>query len=139
MKKILYLLLALSFALTACEEEHNDAYLLQREDIIIMAPEAGFFAEVGKPFELQVKSVSDEGVSYAWFLGTTPIANTTVLADKRGIRHIALTRSQKKFALMGLIGLALLFYFGMILDITYDVSSVENLYNYRFCWEVPTP
>ena len=75
MKRILYLLFALVFTLTACDDD-NDAYVLQREDIVIVAPQEGYVTEVDKLFQLKVKSVSDEGVTYRWMKGSQVIADT---------------------------------------------------------------
>lgn len=67
MKRILYLLLALSLTVISCSDD-EDTGLLQREDISIIKPDKGWVAEIGKPFKVNVKSRIEEGITYRWFL-----------------------------------------------------------------------
>ncbi len=70
-------LLSIGF-LAGCSDSDKgtDVYLLKKEDISVSQPEGGFKALIRKPFRIEVKSVSDEGVSYAWSLGESKIADT---------------------------------------------------------------
>ena len=78
MKRILYLFFALTFVFVACDDT-DDAYVLQRDDIVILAPETGYITEVGQVFRLEVKSVSDEGLAYQWLMGAQVLSNTKSL------------------------------------------------------------
>jgi len=96
MKKILCGLLACTLSLTACSDEEG-AYLLQRSDITLFAPQGSFVAQVGKPFCIKVKSVSDEGLSYRWYNGNHLIAQTKDLEYtflQKGQYHLKLVVTQ---------------------------------------------
>ena len=43
-------------------------YILQKDDITFDIPEDGLIAEIDKLFKLEIKTVSDEGLTYEWFL-----------------------------------------------------------------------
>lgn len=74
MKKILcksVLFLALSASLlgggfTSCSDD--EPYLLKKEDIQVVQPEGGLVAQVDRPFTVEVKTVSDEGLTFEWIL-----------------------------------------------------------------------
>lgn len=74
MKKILcksVLFLALSASLlgggfTSCSDD--EPYLLKKEDIQVVQPEGGLAAQVDRPFTVEVKTVSDEGLTFEWIL-----------------------------------------------------------------------
>lgn len=51
-------------------------YILQKEDIKVDYPEAGFTANAGQAFLIEVKSVSDENVTYAWLIDGKEVAQT---------------------------------------------------------------
>lgn len=54
----------------------DSAYTLQKEDIKVDYPEAGFTANAGQAFLIEVKSVSDENVTYAWLIDGKEVAQT---------------------------------------------------------------
>lgn len=54
----------------------DSAYTLQKEDIKVEYPEAGFTANAGQAFLIEVKSVSDENVTYAWLIDGKEVAQT---------------------------------------------------------------
>ena len=96
MKRILYLLFALTFLATSCSDD-ADEYVLQQEDIVILTPSEGWLTEVGKDFHLNVKSVSDAGVNYLWLLGTTEISRSKDLVyvfEQRGQYVLTLVAKQ---------------------------------------------
>ena len=74
---LLSALLSVGF-LAGCSDADNgdDGYLLKKEDISVNRPDGGFKALVNEPFRIEVKSVSDEGVSYEWSLGDSKIADS---------------------------------------------------------------
>ena len=74
---LLSALLSVGF-LAGCSDADNrdDGYLLKKEDISVNQPDGGFKALVNQPFRIEVKSVSDEGVSYEWSLGDSKIADS---------------------------------------------------------------
>lgn len=51
-------------------------YILQKDDIKVDYPEAGFTANAGQAFLIEVKSVSDENVTYAWLIDGKEVAQT---------------------------------------------------------------
>lgn len=67
MKKIIYLLFALTFVLTACSDD-DKTRVLQRDDVTMVMPENGWVAEIGKPFVVRVNCNIEEGITYRWFL-----------------------------------------------------------------------
>lgn len=100
MRRIVYWMLSLTLALAACGDD-GDGYVLQRSDIVVTAPGGGYVAEIGKPFHLQVKSVSDEGVTYQWMLGETILARTkhlTHVFEHSGQYRLTLRVSQGTIA-----------------------------------------
>lgn len=54
----------------------DSAYTLQKDDIKVDYPEAGFTANAGQAFLIEVKSVSDENVTYAWLIDGKEVAQT---------------------------------------------------------------
>lgn len=54
----------------------DSAYTLQKEDIKVDYPEAGFTANAGQAFLIEVKSVSDENVTYAWLIDGKEVVQT---------------------------------------------------------------
>lgn len=83
-KKIYHSLLPLLFfalisgcVLTGCKEDDPTIpYILTQEDIQIVTPENGFAATIGQPFKIEVETVSDEGVTYQWYLNGAVISQT---------------------------------------------------------------
>lgn len=59
---------------TSCTKE--DAYVLKQQDITINIPVGGLSTKVGKLLRVSLESVSDDGVSYQWFLDGEKIAET---------------------------------------------------------------
>lgn len=51
-------------------------YILQKDDIKVDYPEAGFTAHAGEPFQVEVKSVSDNKVTYTWTVNGEEVAQT---------------------------------------------------------------
>lgn len=62
----------LSMLSSACEEDKT--YILEQKDIRIEMPSEGLKAKVGQAFQINVSSISDEGVAYHWFLDGEPIS-----------------------------------------------------------------
>lgn len=65
--------------ITGCSNNEpwsDSAYTLQKEDIKVEYPEAGFTANAGQSFLIEVKSVSDENVTYAWLIDGKEVAQT---------------------------------------------------------------
>lgn len=60
---------------TSCSKE-EEPYVLKKEDIKIEAPANGFTINVNQPLKIEVKSVSDEGITYKWLLDGAQIAET---------------------------------------------------------------
>lgn len=54
----------------------NPDYILQKDDIKVDYPETGFTAHVGEPFQVEVKSVSDNKVTYTWTVNGEEVAQT---------------------------------------------------------------
>lgn len=54
----------------------DSAYTLQKDDIKVDYPEAGFTAHAGEPFQVEVKSVSDNKVTYTWTVNGEEVAQT---------------------------------------------------------------
>lgn len=85
MKKILcksVLFLALSASLlsggfTSCSDD--EPYLLKKEDIQVVQPEGGLTAQVDRPFTVEVKTVSDEGLAFEWILDGESISTSKKL------------------------------------------------------------
>lgn len=59
---------------TGCSKE--DPYVLSQNDIKVNAPSEGFIVKSGQLLRATVQSVSDEGVTYQWFLDDKSIAET---------------------------------------------------------------
>lgn len=68
-KNILFLTLSACLwagGLVSCSDD--EPYLLKQEDIQVALPEGGLTAQADRPFTVEVKTVSDEGLSFEWFL-----------------------------------------------------------------------
>ena len=77
----------------------ENLYTLQKEDIIITAPEDGFVAIIDQLFKIEVKSKSDEGVVYEWLLDDEAISsqkNFEYMFDTNGIYNLVLVVSQNE-------------------------------------------
>lgn len=69
-------LLFLGVVLTSCSKD-EESYLLKKEDIEVKKPADGIFSiNVNLPLKIEVESISDEGVTYKWFLDGELIAQT---------------------------------------------------------------
>lgn len=89
-------LLILGVGFTSCSED-KESYLLQKEDIEVEKSVNGFTANVNQSLKIEVKSVSDEGITYKWFLDEELIAETKDLEyvfDKIGQYDLRLSVSQ---------------------------------------------
>lgn len=64
--------------------EGEDAYVLQREDITFSVPGGETSATINQLFRITATSVSDEGVSYQWFLDGEPLTLTKNLEHMFG-------------------------------------------------------
>lgn len=59
----------LAGSVVSCSEENGGTpYVLQQGDIVVAEPDGGFVAQVDRLFRIEVESVSDEGLTYAWTL-----------------------------------------------------------------------
>lgn len=63
---------------TSCNN-NDDNYILQQADVKLSEPDGGFKALVGEIFTLTPESVSDDGVSYEWFLDSESISTSKIL------------------------------------------------------------
>ena len=63
---------------TSCDKEdiHPASYVLQKEDISVNVPDGGFTIQCNQLLKVMVTSVSDEGVSYQWFIDNELVAQT---------------------------------------------------------------
>lgn len=89
-------LLILGAGFTSCSKDEKP-YILQKEDVKIEQSTSGFTVNVNQPLKIEVKSVSDEGLSYKWSLDGELIAETKNLEytlDKIGKYNVQLTVSQ---------------------------------------------
>jgi len=69
--------LILGSLFTSCKDDDDEeAYILKKEDIKVNQPVDGFTAKIDQIFKIEVESVSDEGLSYQWFLDDESIATT---------------------------------------------------------------
>lgn len=66
---------------TGCDNEESKelGYILKKEDVNVKCPDGEFNAVVNQALKVEVESVSDEDVNYAWFLGDKEISNTKSL------------------------------------------------------------
>lgn len=79
----------------------DSAYTLQKEDIKVEYPEAGFTANAGQAFLIEVKSVSDENVTYAWLIDGKEVAQTksfTHTFTQTGTYQLTLKVSQEQIS-----------------------------------------
>ena len=98
MKRIIYLLLALTFALVSCNDD-NGGRRLQREDITLQMPQEGWVAEINKPFVIHVTCNIAEGITFRWFLDDQYISNEKDLVytfKRTGNQHLKLMAIQGK-------------------------------------------
>lgn len=89
-------LLILGVGITSCNKK-DEPYLLKKEDVQIVKSTEEFTANVGQQFKVEVSSVLDEGISYAWSLDDKLIAQTKNLEytfDKIGKYELKLTATQ---------------------------------------------
>ena len=98
---LLLLLTSILFAgtFTGCsnDDEINDRYMLKKEDITVAVPGDGFKAKVNQLFKIEVNSVSDDALTYRWFIDDKPIAQTKNLEhmfEKGGMFGLKLQVSQ---------------------------------------------
>lgn len=68
--------LLVSGGLASCSSDKSEPYVLQQTDITVNVPESGFKAVVDQLFKIEVNSVSDEGVTYAWTLDGETLSNS---------------------------------------------------------------
>lgn len=69
-----YLLIS-GVGFASCSED-EEPYVLQKEDVQVEISANGFMVNVNEPLRIEVKSVSDEGVTYQWLLDGKVIADT---------------------------------------------------------------
>ena len=96
MKKIIYLLFALTFVLAACSDD-DETRLLQRDDVTMVMPDNGWVAEIGKPFVVRVNCNIEEGVTYRWFLDEIYLGDEkdlTYTFKRTGSQHLKLIAIQ---------------------------------------------
>ncbi|MEG3048525.1 MAG: PKD-like domain-containing protein, partial [Mucinivorans sp.] len=67
--------LAMGILLTACHQNQRE-YVLAQEDIKVHQPPQGFVVKVGQLLRIEVKSVSDEGVTYKWLLDNKEVSSS---------------------------------------------------------------
>lgn len=87
--------LSYEYAYTITVKEN--LYTLQKEDITITVPEAGFEAIVDQLFKVEVKTVSDEGVTYEWFLDEASVSTQKefeYMFNSRGTYDLVLVATQ---------------------------------------------
>lgn len=94
-----YLLISLFLLVFAnsCQKEEHVPYKLLREDIKIEEPIGGFFAIINEQLNIKVKSASDDGISYIWFLDEDEISrdkNLNYTFDRAGEFKLSLHASQ---------------------------------------------
>lgn len=90
-----YLLIS-GVGLASCSED-EEPYVLQKEDVQVEKSANGFTVNVNEPLKIEVKSVSDEGVTYQWLLDGKAIAETKNLEytlDKIGKYDLQLSVTQ---------------------------------------------
>lgn len=71
-------MMAIGFA--ACSDD--EPYVLTPEDIKVEEPAGGFTVEVGQELNVTVNSVSDEGLSYKWYL------DNELISTSKDLRYI---------------------------------------------------
>lgn len=104
--------LILGSVFTACSYDYP--YLLKKEDIQIDEPNEGFTVKVGQLLRIEVKSVSDEDVSYRWFIDDNEVAatkNLEYMCERVGNYELQLIVSQ----------LDLAFEYNFTLTVSFDV------------------
>ena len=90
-----YLLIS-GVGFASCSED-EEPYVLQKEDVQVEKSANGFTVNVNEPLKIEVKSVSDEGVTYQWLLDGKAIAETKNLEymlDKIGKYDLQLSVTQ---------------------------------------------
>ena len=94
---ILLLSLMIIYLFTACSDDEANPYMLKKEDITVEMPENGFMAEIDVLFKIEVESISDEGLTYEWFLDGESMAtakNFEYIFDTNGVYDLKLVVSQ---------------------------------------------
>jgi len=99
---LLILVLAGSF-LTSCssDSDGDSSYILQKEDIVINEPKDGFVANLDQPFKIEVRSVSDDNVTYNWLLDTISVStskNFEYTFTTKGVYELELVVKQNERA-----------------------------------------
>lgn len=61
---------------TSCSDKDENHYVLQRGDITFDEPQQGYEATINQLFKITVNSVSDEGLSWQWYLDESELART---------------------------------------------------------------
>lgn len=95
--------LVLGSVFTGCSDDKiEEPYLLKKEDIQVTQPTGGFAIKVGQLLRIDVESVSDEGLSYQWFIDDKAVASTKNLeymCEKAGEYELQLLVSQLELEL----------------------------------------
>lgn len=88
----------LACGVAACSDDEGGVpYVLQQGDISVTEPEGGFAVLVDQLFRIEVESVSDDGLTYAWSLDGEPIPGGKTLEymfSVAGEYELVLTVSQ---------------------------------------------
>ncbi len=100
------LILVLCIAFTSCETgdgyEEELVYILQKEDIKVAKNSiSNFSAKVGQLLRIEVESVTDENLTYEWFISEERIAQTKNLeymCEARGNYDLVLRVSQNELS-----------------------------------------
>ena len=84
---------------TSCDKEDTlpTPYVLQKEDVSVNVPDGGFTVQCNQLLKVMVTSVSDEGVSYQWFIDNELVAQTKNLEhmfEKAGEYDLTLVVNQ---------------------------------------------
>lgn len=90
----------IAISITSCGVDEKP-YYLNKEDIQVGKSANEFTVNVNQPLKIEVKSVSDEGVIYKWFLDEKLIAeskNLDYTIDKIGKYDLKLTASQSNLS-----------------------------------------
>lgn len=107
MKKAFFIIVTfflLGTLFTSCDKEDTPPapYVLQKEDISVNVPDGGFTVQCNQLLKVMVTSVSDEGVSYQWFIDNELVAQTKNLEhmfEKGGEYDLTLVANQSPIEL----------------------------------------
>ncbi|MEA5127515.1 MAG: hypothetical protein VB074_04980 [Proteiniphilum sp.] len=94
---ILIIFLVLGSIVTSCGDDAPEPYLLQKGDITVNVPAEGFIAEIDQLFKIEVVSVSDEGLTYEWFMdgeSVSKIKTFEYMFDTNGVYDLNLVVKQ---------------------------------------------